>query len=260
VTVSPLCGVKPCQHDRVSVHLLVVEDDDSVRAALRLALEGEGYAVSEAASAERALAAFAADPPHMMLVDLMLGEMSGFDCIREVRRSSDIPIVVVSARDDTHDVVAGLEAGADDYVTKPFHVKEITARLRALLRRSRLGAPAPASPFALLDEAVPRDVVVLDAGDPPLVLDAGAGRLLRGDVQVHLTLTEFRLLTELADDAGRVLSRAQLLDRVWDHGFLGDERLVDVHVRRLRTKIERNPADPQLIVTVRGLGYRLDPR
>src|SRR5690349_16835092 len=192
----------------VSVHLLVVEDDDSVRAALRLALEGEGYAVSEAASAERALSAFALDPPEMMLVDLMLGEMSGFDCIRHVRRTSDIPIVVVSARDDTHDVVAGLEAGADDYVTKPFHVKEITARLRALRRRSARwsdapagpGAAAPPGPISLAEEAAPADVVVLDAGDPPLVLDAAAGRLLRGTAPVHVTLTEFRLLSELAED------------------------------------------------------------
>jgi DNA-binding response OmpR family regulator len=241
----------------VSNRLLIVEDDDRVRAVLRLALESEGYDVSEADSAEQALEEFAVTSPDVMIVDLMLGGMTGFDCIREVRRSSDIPIIVVSARDDTHDVVAGLEAGADDYVTKPFQVKEITARLRALVRRTR----RPAGAGVDLAGQAP-DAVVLDATDPqrPLLLEPSAGRLLRGTEQVHLTLTEFRLLCVLTEEAGRVLSRPQLLERVWDQGFFGDERLVDVHIRRLRTKIESDPGDPHLLVTVRGLGYRLDRR
>jgi DNA-binding response OmpR family regulator len=245
----------------MSTRLMIVEDDDSVRAILRLALEGDGYLVSDAPSAESALQMFTAVDPDMMIVDLRLGGMSGFDCVREVRRASDIPIVIVSARDDTHDVVAGLEAGADDYVTKPFHVKEVTARLRALLRRSRRwgeGGARSAENLGMLSDRC-SDVLVLDSREPPLVLDTGAGRVLRGRAPVHLTATEFRLLHELADAAGRVLSRTQLLDRVWDQGFLGDERLVDVHVRRLRTKIEADPAAPQLLHTVRGLGYRLDP-
>jgi DNA-binding response OmpR family regulator len=248
----------------VSARVLVVEDDDRVRAVLRLGLEDEGYEVSEAASAEEALADFERVAPEVMIVDLMLGRMSGFDCIREVRRTSDIPVVVVSARADTHDVVAGLEAGADDYVTKPFQIKEVTARLRALLRRTRRshGSAAEAGVGAAAGAAEAGDEVVLDGSDPDqrLVLSPGAGWLRRGDTPIHLTLTEFRLLVELADAGGRVLSRAQLLERVWDHGFFGDERLVDVHVRRLRTKIEADPADPQLLVTVRGLGYRLDRR
>jgi DNA-binding response OmpR family regulator len=233
--------------------VLLVEDDDRVRAVLGLALEDEGYVVSQTASAEEALDSFAAAEPDVMLVDLMLGGMSGFDCIREVRRTSDIPIVVVSARDDTHDIVAGLEVGADDYLTKPFQVKEMTARLRALLRRTHRR-----------QDSNPDDVgaVVLDGADSaaPLVLATSAGWVRRGDDPVHLTLTEFRLLCELAEADGRVLSRQQLLERVWDHGFFGDERLVDVHVRRLRTKIEMDPASPELLVTVRGLGYRLDRR
>jgi DNA-binding response OmpR family regulator len=233
--------------------VLLVEDDDRVRAVLGLALEDEGYEVAQTASAEEALDSFAAVEPDVMLVDLMLGGMSGFDCIREVRRTSDIPIVVVSARDDTHDIVAGLEVGADDYLTKPFQVKEMTARLRALLRRAQRrpdGGPDDVGAL-LLDGA---------DGEAPLVLSTAAGWVRRGDLPVHLTLTEFRLLSELAEAEGRVLSRQQLLERVWDHGFFGDERLVDVHVRRLRTKIEKDPANPELLVTVRGLGYRLDRR
>jgi DNA-binding response OmpR family regulator len=236
-------------HVAMGAKLLVVEDDDRVRAALRLALEDEGYQVAEAHSAEAALRQLrTGGPPDLMLVDLMLGEMDGFSCIREVRRDSDVPIIVVSARADTHDIVAALEAGADDYVTKPFEVKEITARLRALRRRA--GAPAP--------QGAPRDLVLDPDPRNPLVLSAAAGTVRRGDRQLPLTLTEFRLLCELASEPGRVLSRRALLERVWDRGFFGDERIVDVHVRRLRTKIETDPAEPRLVVTVRGLGYRLD--
>nr|WP_042186764.1 response regulator transcription factor [Kibdelosporangium sp. MJ126-NF4]CEL17536.1 two component transcriptional regulator, winged helix family [Kibdelosporangium sp. MJ126-NF4]CTQ91238.1 two component transcriptional regulator, winged helix family [Kibdelosporangium sp. MJ126-NF4] len=228
--------------------LLVVEDDDRVRAALRLALEDEGYDVAEAPDAESALADLRLHgPPDVMIVDLMLGEMDGFSCIRQVRYDHDVPIIVVSARDDTHDIVAALEAGADDYVTKPFHIKEITARLRALRRRA--GTPGAQES---------RDIL-LDA-DPvrPLVLSPGGGTVRRGDEELHLTLTEFRLLCELASEPGRVLSRSSLLERVWDRGFFGDDRIVDVHIRRLRTKIEQDPSDPRIVVTVRGLGYRLD--
>ncbi len=168
-----------------------------------------------------------------------------------MRRFSDAPIIVVSARADTHDIVAGLEAGADDYVTKPFQVKEITARLRALRRRTERREPEV-------------EEFVLDP-DPAaqLVLLPGQGVLRRGQDQVHLTLTEFRVLTELVEARGQVLSRSALLERVWDHGFFGDERLVDVHVRRLRTKVERDPSDPRIVVTARaGLPGRpaLNPR
>ncbi|GLZ42275.1 response regulator transcription factor [Actinokineospora sp. NBRC 105648] len=233
----------------MSLNVLIVEDDDRIRASLRLALEDEGYGVEEAASAEAALARIGSHgTPDMMIVDLMLGGMDGFSCIRGVRQSSDVPIVVVSARADTHDVVAALEAGADDYVTKPFEIKEITARLRALRRRAAVTSQASA----------PAELVLESDGEDPLVLSVDAGTVRRGDHPVHLTLTEFRLLCELAGEPGRVLSRTALLARVWDRGFFGDERIVDVHVRRLRTKIERDPAAPSVVVTVRGLGYRLD--
>lgn len=235
----------------VPLRLLVVEDDDSIRTALRWALEDEGYDVAEAASGEEAVRAVGMAAPDLMVVDLMLGSMDGYAVIREVRRDRDLPIIVVSARADTHDIVAALEAGADDYVTKPFEVKEITARLRALRRRAGSAGPAERPPEA----------VVLDS-DPaaPLVLNEGRGTVHRGEEQLPLTLTEFRLLCELAGSPGRVFSRQALLERVWEHGFFGDERIVDVHVRRLRTKVETDPSAPRLVVTVRGLGYRLDPR
>jgi DNA-binding response OmpR family regulator len=236
---------------RVAPRLLVVEDDDPIRTALRWALEDEGYDVAEAVSGEAAVAAVATAAPDLMVVDLMLGSMDGFAVIREVRRDHDLPIIVVSARADTHDIVAALEAGADDYVTKPFQVKEITARLRALRRRAG-GAGTP--------EAAPAEVL-LDRHPPaPLVLREERGTVHRGAQQVPLTLTEFRLLCELAAAPGRVFSRQLQLERVWEHGFFGDERIVDVHVRRLRTKVERDPSAPRLVVTVRGLGYRLDPQ
>ncbi|GAB2681446.1 winged helix-turn-helix domain-containing protein [Thalassiella azotivora] len=235
--------------------LLVVEDDDGIRAAVRLALLDEGYEVLDAASAEDALDLLKGQDVDLMLVDLMLGSgMDGFSFIRSVRPEHDAPVIVLSARNDTHDIVAALEAGADDYVTKPFELKEVTARLRALRRRGRRAAEAATPQNAPSDSGV-----VLDS-DGPLVLDPRAGRVRRGDQDVHLTVTEFRLLTELASPPGRVLSRQALLSSVWDRGFFGDERIVDVHVRRLRTKIETDPSHPRLVVTVRGLGYRLDPQ
>jgi DNA-binding response OmpR family regulator len=230
----------------------VVEDDDSIRTALRWALEDEGYTVAEAVNGEDACRYVEESAPDLMLVDLMLGAVDGFAVIRNVRRRHDLPIIVVSARADTHDIVAALEAGADDYVTKPFQVKEVTARLRALRRRAGGAASRDDG------DAGPR-VVVLESEPPALVLREERGTVHRGEEQLPLTLTEFRLLCELAASPGRVLSRQDLLARVWEHGFFGDERIVDVHIRRLRTKIERDPAAPRVVVTVRGLGYRLDP-
>jgi DNA-binding response OmpR family regulator len=231
--------------------LLILEDDDGIRTALRMAMEDEGYRVLDVSRAEDALRLVGEDQIDLMLVDLMLGGMDGYTFIRRARPVSQAPIIVVSARNETVDIVAALEAGADDYVTKPFVVTEVSARLRALLRRGRAGAPA---------DAEPADSVVLDREDPPLVLDMSAGTVRRGEQSLHLTVTEYRLLCELASPAGRVRSRQSLLDAVWDKGFFGDERIVDVHIRRLRTKVERDAGDPRVVVTVRGLGYRLDPR
>lgn len=232
--------------------VLVLEDDEGIRSSLCLALQAEGYETIPFGLAEEALAELPGLSVDLMLVDLMLGEMDGFTFVREVRQRSDVPIIVVSARDDTHDIVAALESGADDYVTKPFQVKEVSARLRALRRR----------PMSMARPDV-EEAIVLDGDDGaegPLVLDWGAGVVRRGERQIHLTATEFRLLCEFNQPAGRVLGRQALLDRVWERDYFGDERIVDVHVRRLRTKIERDPGHPELLVTVRGLGYRFDRR
>lgn len=232
------------------VTLLVLEDDDGIRAALVLAMEDEGYDVVEAASAESALVQVGRTPPDLMLVDLTLGGMDGLAFIREVRPFSQAPIIVVSARSGTDDIITALEAGADDYVTKPFKVAEIGARLRAMRRR----VPSPAGG----ESGGGADDVIVLSSNGPLVLDVGAGVVRRAGEQVRLTVTEFRLLVELAASPGRVLSRRSLLERVWDRDYFGDERIVDVHVRRLRTKVEHDPAAPALVVTVRGQGYRLD--
>jgi DNA-binding response OmpR family regulator len=222
--------------------ILLLEDDARIRAAMRMALEYEGHRVHEVASGEEALRDFAAEPFDIALVDLMLPGMDGFEVCRTLRQTSDIPIIMVTARTDSHDVVAGLEAGADDYISKPFVAKELSARIRALLRRARGQAtPRPRSTF----------------GDIEVLPDEGVVR--RSGQELHLTKTEFRLLCELAANSGKVLSREELLESVWDYDYFGDGRLVDVQVRRLRTKIEPDPADPRHILTVRGLGYKLVP-
>ncbi|MFT7646330.1 MAG: DNA-binding response OmpR family regulator [Candidatus Poriferisodalaceae bacterium] len=226
----------------MATHILAVEDDERIRTAVRFALEEEGWDVTEADSGEMALERFNREPADVVLIDIMLPGIDGFELCRSIRRTSDVPIVMVTARDDTHDVVAGLEAGADDYLTKPIAPKELSARIRALLRRARAGSP---------DEAVMR------VGELEIAADEGVVR--RGDEELHLTKTEFRLLCELAANPGKVLSREQLLERVWGYGYFGDGRLVDVHVRRLRTKIEADPANPRHVATVRGMGYKLQP-
>jgi DNA-binding response OmpR family regulator len=222
--------------------ILFIEDDDHIRLALSMALEDEGYDVTQAANGSSGLALFDERDFDLVLLDLRLPDLSGFDVCRSIRAKSIVPIIVVTAQTDTHDLVAGLEAGADDYVTKPVVAKELAARIRAHLRRVQLHEH-PSLPKAA------------KFGDIELRREQGI--VLKGGKEISLTKTEFRLLSEFADHIGSVLSRDQLLERVWGYEYLGDSRLVDAHVRRLRVKIEDQPDEPTHILTVRGLGYRL---
>ena len=224
----------------MAIRVLTVEDDERIRASVKLALEDEGWIVDEAPTGEDAIAIFQSTPADVVLIDIMLPGIDGFELCRTLRKLSDVPIVMVTARVDTHDVVAGLEAGADDYLTKPFAPKELSARIRALLRRVRPSAPGHSK---------------LVFGNLEIIPDEG--KVTIGGKDVPLTKTEFRLLCELAHDPNGVFSREVLLDKVWGHGYFGDGRLVDVHIRRLRMKVEVDPAEPTHVVTVRGLGYRL---
>jgi DNA-binding response OmpR family regulator len=221
--------------------VLLVDDDPLIRRRLRLALEDEGYQVREATNGADALAALRRDPPDVVLLELMLPDRHGFGVCREIRRNSDVPVIMVTARADSHDVVAGLESGADDYVTKPLVAKELSARIRAVLRRFESASPPPPRRFTVGE----------------LRIDVDSSEATRDGEPLPLTRTEFKLLAELAGAEGAICSREHLLSKVWGYGYFGDSRIVDVHVRRLRLKVERDPANPQHVVTARGLGYRL---
>jgi DNA-binding response OmpR family regulator len=234
--------------------LLLIEDDDNIRLALRLSLEDEGYSVVEAANGSLGLEAFAQSSPDVVLLDLRLPDISGFEVCRLIRQKSLVPIIMVTAQTDTHDLVAGLEAGADDYVTKPVIPKELAARIRAAMRRVQLQEVVQPSGTASQSPASSQVHTVRD-----IEIRRDLGVVLKGGVELSLTKTEYRLLCEFADHPLMVLSRDQLLERVWGYEYLGDSRIVDAHVRRLRLKIEDHPDDPQIISTARGVGYRLMP-
>ncbi|GAB2872972.1 response regulator transcription factor [Lentzea nigeriaca] len=222
--------------------VLLIEDDEAVREGLSLALTYQGHTVDAVRTGEEGLDLLTSAAPDVVVLDLMLPGVDGFEVCRRIRAAGDLPIIMLTARNDDIDVVAGLEAGADDYVAKPAQARVLEARIRAVLRRSSLSVSEVAAE-RYGDLTIDRDgLVVTRLGRP-----------------VSLAPTELRLLLELSSSPGRVLSRQQLLESVWDQGYLGDSRLVDACVQRLRSKIEDDPAAPVYVQTVRGFGYRFGP-
>ncbi|MFT5204252.1 MAG: two-component system response regulator RegX3 [Candidatus Aldehydirespiratoraceae bacterium] len=226
-----------------AVSVLVVDDEPAFREGLRHALKQEGFLVFLAADGEEALEVWRAEKPDLVLLDVMLPRMSGIDVCREIRSVDDTPIIMVSARNEEIDAVVALEVGADDYVAKPYRVRELVARMRTLLRRVNV------APMA--GEAVG----VLEAGQ--VVLDRERHEVTYNGELVQLPLKEFDLLALLMENKGIVVTRQTLIDRVWGFDYVGDTKTLDVHVKRLRAKVETNPEAPELIVTIRGLGYKL---
>jgi two-component system response regulator MtrA len=225
----------------VDERLLLIEDDASIREIVSIGLKAAGFRVVTAIDGQQGLASARSGGFDAVILDVMLPAIDGFEVCREIRKFSRVPVVMLTARTDLIDVVVGLESGADDYVKKPFELPELTARLRAVLRR----AAAPAGEDSLI--AVGR-----------LEIDPAGFTVRRNGAELTLTATEFRLLVELAKRPGQVFTRELLLQRVWDYEYLGESHLVDVAIQRLRAKVEDDPSRPVLIKTVRGVGYRLD--
>ena len=230
----------------MSARVLVVDDEESFVDALSVGLRGEGFDVHVARDGVEALEVFDDVQPDLVLLDVMLPRLSGLDVCRELRARSTVPILMVTARDDELDAVVGLELGADDYVTKPYALRELVARMRAALRRSQTTRS--------LDEMLARTAI--DVGD--VTLDPERHEVLVRGEQIHLPLKEFELLEALMSNAGRVVSRESLIDQVWGPDYVGDTKTLDVHIKRLRARVEENPSEPTRIATVRGVGYRFE--
>ena len=227
--------------EAAGARILVVEDEEALADSVRYNLEREGYRVTVATDGRRAVERFRSEPPALVILDLMLPELSGLDVCRLIRAESDVPIIMVTAKDSEADKVAGLELGADDYVTKPFSVRELVSRVRANLRRVR-------------PQAAPSREEVLAAG--PIRMDVGRHEVTVRGGSVSLPPKEFELLETLLARKGRLLTREFLIEEVWGPDYYGDTRTLDVHVKRLRRKVEEDPHHPVHLVTVRGLGYK----
>ena len=223
--------------------ILVVDDEATLRETVVDALEAEGFRVLAAADGREALTRFRADRPDLILLDLMLPELSGIEVCRIIRAESGVPIVMLTAKDSELDKVVGLELGADDYVTKPYSARELLARMRAVLRR-------------LSQNEADLEDHVLDGGR--VVLDIDRHTVAVDGREINMPLKEFELLEVLMRNAGRVLTRGQLIDRVWGTDYFGDTKTLDVHIKRIRSRIEKHPSDPSMLMTVRGLGYRFE--
>ncbi|TLM98465.1 MAG: response regulator transcription factor [Actinobacteria bacterium] len=220
--------------------ILAVDDEESILKALRYALEQAGFEVHTAVDAKAAAFLFEEIDPDLMVVDVMLPGKSGLDLAREIRETSDVPIIILSARGDEIDRVLGLEFGADDYVTKPFSPRELVSRVKAILRRVDRGSGGQQK---------------ISIGD--LVVDPDSRQVFMRGEPVHLTTSEYGILTQLGHHAGKAFSRAELLAALWDEEPVGDERAIDVHIHNMREKLEADPKDPEYLLTVRGFGYRL---
>lgn len=222
--------------------VLVVDDEVAFRAGLTQALSKEGFVVHTAGDGEEALELYNTVHPDLVLLDVMLPRMSGIDVCRQIRLTAETPVIMVSARSEEIDAVVALEVGADDYITKPYRLRELVARMRTVLRRSGTSASSDAAP----------DLVV-----GRVRLDRERHEVLVDDEPVEFPLKEFQVLAELMKNVGFVVTRDDLINRVWGYDYVGDTKTLDVHIKRLRSKLEINPAKPELIVTIRGLGYKM---
>jgi two-component system response regulator RegX3 len=222
-------------------HILVVEDEPALAESVRYSLEREGFGVSVAEDGRTAVERFRADDPDLVILDLMLPEMSGLDVVRSIRRTSTVPIIIVTAKDSEADKVSGLELGADDYMTKPFSVRELVSRVRALLRRAHMAVAAEAEE-------------ILAGG--PVEMDVARHEVRANGEQITLPPKEFQLLELLLRRQGRLLTREFLIEEVWGRDYVGDTKTLDVHVKRIRQKIETDPHEPTHLLTVRGLRYK----
>jgi len=227
------------------LRVLLVEDEESFIDALTIGLEREGFDVVSAADGQLAMEAFAPDRFDIILLDLMLPKMSGLDVCRAIRNLSDVPIIVVSAKGEEVDAVLMLEIGADDYVTKPYRLRELVARMRAVLRRHETSITPTSASIAVLEV-------------DPVRLEIDTRRCFVRGEEIKLRKKEFALLTLLLENVGRVMTREVLIDRIWGSDYVGDTKTLDVHIKRLRTLVEESPKEPLIITTIRGVGYRYE--